>query len=173
MGDDEYQLGVKIYWHFFGWKIVKYNSLSCLDISHYRFLLCVMISSHHIWPYLPIAALCHRVFSLSGLDHVSLPQLRLLLICCCNDCSCLTLTIIMFVYGQNVAIQWGVFICFEEREVHDIHLYRSSLKSVTGDLGDICNGRLSAPVWSEEISDWRCNLWPEVCLKCKNNVGNT
>lgn len=34
---------------------------------------------------------------------------------------------------------------------------------------DICNGCLSAPVCiKEQISDWRYNLWPGVCLKCKN-----
>lgn len=43
----------------------------------------------------------------------------------------------------------------------------SSLQKFT-EISDVCNKCLSAPVWPEEgISDWRCNLWPEVCLKCK------
>lgn len=44
-----------------------------------------------------------------------------------------------------------------------------SREPATVDSVGICNGCLSAPVCiKEQISDWRYNLWPGVCLKCKN-----
>lgn len=127
---------------------------------------------------LPQITLCHRLFCLQAqTTHVSLPQLWLLLISCWNDPAAAiwplqSHSVLCLCRDKTQQFNGRMMLSKDFWELNRGRCVIRIFTELIGVSSRRCWGLLQ---WThnnssslEEISDWRCNLWPEGCLKCKN-----